>query len=489
VTLMDAARSWLYGPPAREALPAVKALSDAVVPRDRSWVVNWPWQDNYATGLGGGSVPLPGPLWKTYDELYAAQQWVYAAVNRISYGIAVLPLKAYKRGAGGARDRLYRGDSELVRLVESPYGRWPSFRFKQRIIADLCTYGNAIAVKVARRETDVPDAIRPVSPVGWWLGDDGTYRRRDADGNERSYEPWRVVHFHFEAPGYEDYGLSPIEPLRMTLAIEYAAQKLGVNLFEKGAMPSGGLSTDQDLTDPQIARLREQFNAVHQGVANSGKVVILPNGLKYAPFSMNLADAAVIQHRQLARTEVAGVYHVPPSILGDHEHSTFSNVTEMHREWYQDSLAPYRALYEETWQTQVIDPVPAFAGQFVEYDVREMLKGDIAQQTAAYQAAITGGWMTPNEVRQLENLPRITDQPEADQIHIPLNLGPVPEGMELPTVPGPLERPDEPPKALPPVLTTVRKRLERDAQGNVICVVETHRQAEEVRDGAVASAD
>jgi hypothetical protein len=79
-----------------------------------------------------------------------------------------------------------------------------------------------------------------------------------------------------------------------------------------------------------------------------------------------------------------------------------------------------------------------------------VLKGNIEQQTAAYQAGITGGWLTPNEVRRLENLPPITDQPEADQIHIPLNLGPVPEGMELPTVPGPLERPKEPAKGHSP---------------------------------------
>jgi HK97 family phage portal protein len=450
VTLMDAARSWLYGPPAREALPAVKALSDALVPRDRSWVVNWPWQDSHLTGLGGGGVTLPGPLSKTYAEIYQAQEWVYAAVNRLSNGVAILPLKAYQRGPNGARERLYAGDSELVRLIEQPYARWSSYRFKRRIIADLCTYGNAIAIKVARREADIPAAIRPVSPVGWWLGDDGTYRRRDADGNERSYQPWQIIHWHIETPGYEDYGLSPIEPLRLTLAIEWAAKKLGVNLFEKGAMPSGGLSTDQDLTQEQIDRLRAQFNSIHQGVANSGKVVVLPNGLTYAPFSMNLNDAAVIQHRQLHVKEVAAVYHIPPSIIGDHEHSTFSNVTEMHREWYMDSLAPYRTLYEETLQTQLIDAVPAFRGQFAEFDTREVLKGNIEQQTAAYQAGITGGWLTPNEVRRLENLPPITDQPEADQIHIPLNLGPVPEGMELPTVPGPLERPKEPAKGHSP---------------------------------------
>jgi HK97 family phage portal protein len=448
MTLMDAARSWLYGPPAREALPAVKALSDAVVPRERSWVVNWPWQDNALTGLGGGGIPLPGPLHKTYAEIYAAQESVYAAVNRLADGVAILPLKVYRRGAKGARDRLYSGQSELVRLVENPYARWSGFDFKQRIIKDLCTYGNAIAIKVATRETDIPLGIRPVSPVGWWLGDDGTYRRRDDDGNERVFQPWQVIHWYYQAPGFEDYGLSPIEPLRMTLAIEWAAKKLGVNLFEKGAMPSGGLSTEQDLNQDQIDRLRAQFNAVHQGVGQAGKTVILPNGLKYAPFSFNLNDAAVIDHRRLGVKEVARVYHIPPSILGDHEHSTFSNIEEMHREWYQDSLAPYRAKFEETLQVQLIDRVPAFAGQFVEFDVREMLKGDMASQTAAYQAAITGGWMTPNEVRRLENLPPITDQPEADQIHIPLNLGPVPEGMELPTVPGPLERPKEPAKAL-----------------------------------------
>jgi hypothetical protein len=62
-----------------------------------------------------------------------------------------------------------------------------------------------------------------------------------------------------------------------------------------------------------------------------------------------------------------------------------------------------------------------------------VLKGNIEQQTAAYQAGITGGWLTPNEVRRLENLPP-SDTPGADELHIPLNLSgsqqPDPEGAQ-----------------------------------------------------------
>jgi HK97 family phage portal protein len=217
----------------------------------------------------------------------------------------------------------------------------------------------------------------------------------------------------------------------MTLAIEDAAQRLGVAAFKHGGNRPGVLSTDQQLSKEDQQRLSTEYNSRHGGVDNAYKTPVLFGGLKWMGTGGTLADSAVVEHRKLTREEVAAVYDIPPVLLGILDRATFSNVEELHLAFYQDTLGPWTTLIEETLYEQLIAPVPEFASdeRMVEFDMAEVLKGAIAQRYEALNKAMGGPWMKVNEGRRAENLPQ-SDQPEADLIRFPLNMSSDPAKAE-----------------------------------------------------------
>lgn len=157
---------------------------------------------------------------------------------------------------------------------------------------------------------------------------------------------------------------------------------------------------------------------------NAFKLAVLEGGLDWKPMSHSLVDAQVVETRRLTREECAAAYDVPPPVVGILDRATFSNITEQHIMLYQDTFGPWLTMIEETLQTQLIDPEPLLAGQYVEFDLNEVLKGNPKERFEALKAA---DFLTPNEKRALENRDRV-DDPRADMLWMPLNMMPIGEG-------------------------------------------------------------
>ncbi|MGN6810382.1 MAG: phage portal protein, partial [Thermomicrobiales bacterium] len=352
--------------------------------------------------------------------IYTSQIWVHTVVNKLARGIGRLPLKTYQR-QGQARERVY--DSPLATLLRQPFPGCTPTMFKQAIVGNVALYGNAIAIKVARRPDQPVEQLYPVPPVFWYVNESGDYVwRAPRSGEEIVFPRWKIVHFQFWAPTATGFSLSPMEPLRKTLVIEDSAQRLGAASFQNGARPSGALSTDQVLSDTAIQRVSENIKRLHGGPDKAFNIAVLDGGLKWQPFSHNLNESAVVDHRKLTREEVCAVYDVPPPIVGILDHATFSNIEEQHLMLYMDTLGPWLTMIDETIQVQLIDGVSAYQDQFVEFDLAEVLKGNTLARAQAFVQFSQAGVYTPNELRALENLPPST-QPEADEIHVSLALG------------------------------------------------------------------
>lgn len=372
--------------------------------------------------LDGGNIALPDAGSASYGQIYQSQIWVHVVVNKLARSIGRLPLKVYRK-TGETRERVTSGS--LYDLLAAPSGRLSPMRWKEHLIADMAVYGNAMLIKVAPNRQGVPLALMPVPPLGWRQQDDGSWSWQSG-GEPRDFAPEQIVHLAHYTPGWmwrRGMAVSPLEPLRQTLAIEYAAQALGVASFANGARPSGVLQSDQDLKKETLTKLREEIVKLHGGPANQFKPAILSNGLKWQPMSWNLNESAVIEHRKLTREEVAAVYDIPPPLIGILDRATFSNIETQARLMYTETLGPWLTLVEETLQTQLLDDVPEWADHYVEFDLNEVLKGDQEKRFRAYSQALTAGWLTQNEVRALENRPAV-DDPDADVLHRAMNLTP-----------------------------------------------------------------
>jgi hypothetical protein len=77
-----------------------------------------------------------------------------------------------------------------------------------------------------------------------------------------------------------------------------------------------------------------------------------------------------------------------------------------------------------------------------------LLRGDHASRAAYYVSALQNGWMTINEVRQLENLNPIGE--EGDLHFVPMNMQTLEQMAEEPEPPPMLEPPEDQPVDDPP---------------------------------------
>lgn len=380
---------------------------------------------------------IAGSFMSPYELIVRDQLWVRIAVNKIAYTIGRLPLKTYDLDDNGNRERAAL--SPLATLLQRPNETKETGQptgFMARVVYDLMTYSNAIIIKSQRRPDVVPDALLPVSPRFWRVVD-GTYHYSPPDGRDETvYQPWQIIHLIEPGPTSYGFGVSRLEAARLTLAIEYAAQKLGIATFRNGARPSSIINIKKtDMKKEVIDRFKAEVRSKFGGVENTGVPAVLEGDIDWKSQSYNFDDSAVVNHRQLTRMEVAALYDIPQPAIGILDESNFASVDALHLMFYQDSLGWPINLIEEVLASQLIAGVPEFAGQFVEFDLNAVMRGAFSERMQGYMNGINARIFTPDEVRAWENLPPMAgEQPEAGRLQFPLNYStsPVPPGQRGP---------------------------------------------------------
>lgn len=370
-------------------------------------------------GRLGAGLTLLGGRTISYADLYRTQPYVAAAVDVLTEQVSRLPLKVFRRAADGTRERVY--DHRLVDLIERPAPRCSATDLKQWLMQPALLHGNATLGKLREETAGPPTQLWPLYWQAVTPHQKGTpfvsHWETSQFGDRAFFDAIDVLHVRWWAPD-GPVGVSPLEKLGVSVRIDQAAQRYQQSYMEKGAAPPSALYLPAEVVanDELKGKIAASMNARHGGPDNAGNVAILPNDTKWEGVGHTAHEAELIDQRKLAREEVGAVYKVPQPFLGILDHATYSNVAELHRMFFTTVLGPWLTMLEETLQAQVIDPEPAFAGLFVEFDLAEVLKGDKLKEINALKLAVQSGLMTVNEARRVQNLPEF----DADWCNGPL---------------------------------------------------------------------
>lgn len=223
-----------------------------------------------------------------------------------------------------------------------------------------------------------------------------TYRGRDLKRDEVRHLPKRRV------PG-TPYGLGPIQAARTELRGAIDTRDYASGWFADSGLPAGGYwTTDKPLAPGQAAKTRAELK---KATADRGGAPVVDSGLELRPFGLSPEDAQWLQAQQWNTTSIARLFGVPLTLMAavlDGNSMTYSNVTQEWLAYVRFTLADDLIEIEEAF-TDVLPP--AHRARFA---VEALLRSDIAGRYAAHESAIRAGWMTPNEVRGIENLASIT---------------------------------------------------------------------------------
>lgn len=393
-----------------------------------------PWAGKGTTtysGPSGGSVALWGSRSATYEQIVFTQPWIYAAVRTFYLAISRLPEKVYLGLVDDERLRVRQ--HELAVLLRHPYPGGSAFDRKASLAFNLFTHGNHLELKLGPGDGRPPAELWPVP---WPM----VQEKKDGDGRTILYRifpnglgefytvlPKNVVHYRLMG------GRSPLEPLRRTLGIEDAATDWQLQALERGPSLRGVFTSQATLQDRTIPRLRAELADLYAG-PDGNPVGIFDQGLTFSNLSQSAADVSLIETRKATREEAAAAYGIPAPMVGILDHATYSNISELRRSFYVDTVAPYCTLIEETEEAQLIDPVATWVreGVFTEFDLGEILKPDPLAEAQSIMLLTSSGTTSTNDNRKLKRLDPVGDP--ADPAN-PYNRPRVPANLLDPAAP------------------------------------------------------
>ncbi|WP_292934533.1 phage portal protein [Noviherbaspirillum sp.] len=339
---------------------------------------------------------------------------VYACVSAISETIASLPLILYRRTEDEGRERA--SDHPLYKVLhDAPNDLQTALEFREQMQAAVLLRGNAYA-EIKRGYDGQVRSLTPIhnDRVNVLQLDNGrlAYEVSDSKGNMRRLLQEEMLHLrHRTENGL--VGVAPITASRETVQLALSERDHGNSTFTNGARLAGILKFPQKLKADQRTALTTSWNSQYAGGANAGKTAILEEGVEYQTVSMSMEDAQWLEARQFSVEEIARLFRVPPTIIGDLRHGNYSNSVEMNRVFVVHTLRRHMAMWEQAISRALLTD----AGRriyFAEHNVEGLLRGDSGNRAEFYSKGIADGWLLPDEVRKFENLPRMTnDQRQA----------------------------------------------------------------------------
>ena len=124
-------------------------------------------------------------------------------------------------------------------------------------------------------------------------------------------------------------------------------------------------------------------------------------------------QAQFLETRKFQIDEIARIFRVPPHMVGDLEKSSFSNIEQQSLEFVKYTLDPWVIRWEQAMHQALLlpDEKPAL---FFKFNVDGLLRGDYQSRMNGYATARQNGWMSANDIRELENLDRIPAEQGGD---------------------------------------------------------------------------
>ena len=355
---------------------------------------------------------------------------VYSCVRILAEAVAGLPLNLYRYTEDGGKEKAIDHPLYLL-LHDEPNPEMSSFVFRETLMTHLLLWGNAYAQVIRNGKGEVI-ALYPLMPNKMMVDRDErgqlyySYQRGN-DEAVRSKDQTVILRpsdvLHIPGLGFDGLvGYSPIAMAKNAIGMAIACEEYGAKFFANGAAPGGVLEHPGTIKDPQ--RVRESWQSTFGGSGNANKIAVLEEGMKYTPIGISPEQAQFLETRKFQINEIARIFRVPPHMVGDLEKSSFSNIEQQSLEFVKYTLDPWVTRWEQSIQRSLLTQEEK-ATYFVKFNLEGLLRGDYQSRMNGYATARQNGWMSANDIRELENLDRIPAEEGGDLYLINGNMLPL----------------------------------------------------------------
>lgn len=342
---------------------------------------------------------------------------VWSCVDLLAGTMSTLPLHVKERTASGRR-MLY--DHPVARLMLKPNPKMNGVAFRRAMMASVCLHGNAYAIITQRDMRQRPTRLDFVLPqnVSLWEGDDDLFY--SVTGNDARIPSRDVIHLK----GMSTNGLTGLSPIRQhaeLLETSHNSLNFARAFYENGCRPTGVFKHSGSLSDEARERLKNDLAKKYAGLRNFAKPLLLESGLDFSPVTIPPEDAQFVATRLQSIDEIAAIFRVPPHMVGNQSHSTYSNNEQQNLELYNLNLRPWIVNFEAEFNDKLFLEEEK-GSTYVDIDAKGLLRADTAARTAFYEKMYYIGAMNANEIRACEDL---DGYDKGDQFYHQANMTPV----------------------------------------------------------------
>jgi len=308
----------------------------------------------------------------------------------------------------------------LHEILHDQANGWTSaFDFRLFMQTALCLHGNSYAF-INRAGDKITELIPIPSPSVTVEIDkitmEPSYKVAADDGSHRVYDRFEIL--HLKTLGTAPHvGLSPIMQMREAIGLALAQEQHASRIFGSGARPSGIFKYGKALGADALERLTKSFNAAHAGGANSGKTLILEDGMDFVALQFNSVDLQFLEMRRHQVAEIARVFRIPLHMLQELERATHNNAESMGQQFLALTLLPWLKMWEGAIRRALLTKDER-QNYYAEFLTDDLARADLSARFEAYAKAVTNGLLSPNEIRAAENRPPYVG---GDQFRLPLN--------------------------------------------------------------------
>lgn len=366
--------------------------------------------DQLAQLLGASVSSAAGSV--VTPETALRQSTVYACVSLIAGAISTLPIGIYERTENTRKAAKH---DYWWMLNEQAFSEMSTSTAMEYFVASRLFYGDAFGLLIRPSQyTNRVIGWEPIHPMRVQPFRDFEdparpiyYRVTDAAGGVKVYDKADILH----VPSLGFDGLRSPSPItyaaREAIGTALAAEEYSARFYSQGSTYDIALKTKSTLGEEQANQLRASYVARQGGGKNNRIPLILTGGLEVEKLSITPADAALLPTRQFGVEEICRIFGVPPYMAGATVNSTSfgTGIEQQGIGFVKYTLRRHLTPIEQELNRKLW---PNRERYFAEYDTASLERGDFKTRMEGYRTAIgragEPGWISPNEVRNRENM-------------------------------------------------------------------------------------
>lgn len=337
----------------------------------------------------------------------------FTCLKILSETLGKLSLKMYQDTEKGIVKAKTNDIYNLLKLRPNPY--MTSSIFWTTVETNRNHYGNAYVWCrwIGNRLADL--WVMQSNCVQVYIDDEGYFGKKDKiwyvysdpqTGKQYTINSDNVLHFKSSHTYDGIIGKSVRNTLKDSIEGASKSQRFMNKLYKEGMTARAVLQYTGDLDKEAKRRLLKGVEEFATGENNAGKIIPIPLGMQIQPLDIKLADAQFFELKKYNALQIAGAFGIKPNHLNDYSKSSYSNSEMQQLSFYIDTLQYILKQYEEEITYKLLSSQQINNGYFFKFNEGAILRADMKTQAECLTKYVNNGIYTPNEAREMLNLPR-----------------------------------------------------------------------------------